>query len=114
MANNLNQTLGTTGYDKLFSGPNRGEVKSIIVTATGSALKRGELVTFADGKVKAIAKNTDVVFGVVAHDVDAATSDASVEVYLNGDFNKAEVTAANSVPVDDLFLSARNVGILLR
>ena len=109
---NLNSVLGSVDYDQLFAGPNRSDVRSLTVTATGSVLKRGELVTFADGKAKAIAQNTDAVFGVVAYDVDA--SEADVTVYLNGDFNKAKITAANSVAVDDLFLSARNVGIILR
>lgn len=111
---NLNSVLGSIEYDKLFSGPNRSEIKSLIVTGTGSALKRGELVTFSEGKVKAISTKADAVFGVVAEDVDASSTDASVTVYLNGDFNKEAITVANSVAVDDLFLSARNVGIILR
>lgn len=111
---NLNSVLGSIEYDKLFSGPNRSEIKSLNVTGTGSAFKRGELVTFADGKVKAIATKTDAVFGVVADDVDASSEDATVTVFLNGDFNKEAITAANSVAVDDLFLSARNVDIILR
>ena len=52
---NLNSVLGSVDYDQLFAGPNRSYVRSLTVTATGSALKRGELVTFADGKAKAIA-----------------------------------------------------------
>lgn len=111
---NLNSVLGSVDYDQLFAGPNRSDVRSLTVTATGSVLKRGELVTFAEGKAKAIAAKTDAVFGIVAEDVDASSADAPVTVYLNGDFNKEQVTAANSVAVDDLFLSARNVGIILR
>ena len=111
---NLNSVLGSVDYDQLFAGPNRSYVRSLTVTATGSALKRGEIVNFADGKAKAIAQNKDAVFGVVAYDVDASEADVPVTVYLNGDFNKAKITAANSVAVDDLFLSARNVGIILR
>lgn len=110
----LNSVLGRVDYNKLIAGPNRGEIKTIVMVGTGSAFKRGELVTYAEGKIKAITTKEDAVFGIIVDDVDTSSEDAPVTVYLNGDFNKEAITVANSVAVDDLFLSARNVGIIFR
>ncbi len=113
----LNTTL-TTDYDKLISGLNRGDMRTFPVTVkSGAALKRGALVTYADGKVSAVATKTDSVFGILCEDVDASKADAPGVVYTNGDFNKDAViigTLTDEGTIDDFILAARNVGIFLR
>lgn len=113
----LNSTL-TTDYDKLISGLNRGDMRTFPVTVKqGGVLKRGTLVTYADGKVSAVTTKTDTVFGIICADVDATEADADGVVYTNGDFNKEAVilgTVTDGATVDDFFLAARNVGIFMR
>lgn len=108
-------TTESTSYDSLISGLNRDEMKTFPVTAAAGTgtLKRGALVTFADGKVSAVTAKTDTIFGIIAEDVDI-TADADAVVYVNGDFNKNAVVLGDSLNVDDFILAARNVGIFLR
>ena len=41
----------STEYDKLFAGLNRDEIKTFpVIVASGQNLKRGALVTFANGR----------------------------------------------------------------
>lgn len=110
------KTTEKVEYDRLFAGPNRGEnINTFPVTVkSGADLKRGQLVTFADGKVSAPALKTDSIFGILVDDVNATSSDAPGIVYLNGDFNKEAVIASSSLKVDDFILACRNVGIRLR
>lgn len=106
--------------DNLFVG-SRDYIRSLPVTvASGeNVLKRGCLMTYdaATKKVKACKLKADVVFGVLAQDVDATSEDVEAVVYLNGDFDKAKLsmgTPGDGGTVDDFFLSALNVGILFR
>lgn len=109
----------STEYDKLFAGLNRDEIKTFpVIVASGQNLKRGALVTFANGKVSAVsAANGDTpadVFGILTDDVNASDADTEGVVYVTGDFNKAAVIVPSGVDIEDFVKAARNVGIFLR
>jgi len=110
----------STSYDSLISGLNRSEMKTFPVTVLeGQNLKRGALVTFANGKVSAVsAADGDTpasdVFGILTDDVNASDADTEGVVYVTGDFNKAAVIVPSGVDIEDFVKAARNVGIFLR
>lgn len=111
------RTSESTGYDELFAGLNRDEIKTFpVIVASGQNLKRGALVTFANGKVSAVsaADGASDVFGILTDDVDASDADTEGVVYVNGDFNKAAVSVPSGVDIEDFVKAARNVGIFLR
>lgn len=115
------RAVETTEYDKLFAGLNRDEIKTFpVIVASGQNLKRGALVTFANGKVSAVSAAADGntpasdVFGILTDDVNASDADAEGVVYVTGDFNKAAVIVPSGVDIEDFVKAARNVGIFLR
>lgn len=124
------RTSESTGYDELFAGLNRDEIKTFPVTvASGQNLKRGALVKMVNGKVTAVDSDSVTtgegddavttttysdVFGIMTDDVDASSADADGVVYVNGDFNKAAIILDDGLTVDSYVKQAREVGIFLR
>ncbi|MBQ3678384.1 MAG: hypothetical protein II929_02560, partial [Succinivibrio sp.] len=106
------RTSESTGYDNLFAGLNRDEIKTFPVTvASGQNLKRGALVKMVDGKVSAVGSTSvaesgsgsaaayDEVFGIMTDDVNASAGDADGVVYVTGDFNKDAIVLAEGLSV---------------
>jgi len=109
------RNVESTDYDNLFAGLNRDEIKTFPVTvASGQNLKRGALVTFANGKVSAVDAQSTDVFGIMTDDVDASNADTEGVVYVTGDFNAAAIVLASGLDVADFVKMARNVGLFLR
>ncbi len=121
------RTSESTGYDELFAGLNRDEIKTFPVTvASGQNLKRGALVKMVDGKVSAVGSTSvaesgsgsavafDEVFGIMTDDVNASAGDADGVVYVTGDFNKDAIVLAEGLSVSNFIKQARDVGIFLR
>lgn len=124
------RAVETTEYDKLFAGLNRDEIKTFpVVVASGQNLKRGALVKMVNGKVTAVDSDSVTtgegaeavttttysdVFGIMTDDVDATDADTDGVVYVNGDFNKAEIILGDGLTVDNYVKQAREVGIFLR
>lgn len=107
----------SVSFDTLLAGP-REHLKTMAVTvASGQNLKRGAIVTYASGKVSAVTKATDTVFGILMEDVDAEGADTDGMVYLNGEFNQDALsmgTPSAQETVADFMVAARNVGIIFR
>lgn len=121
------RTSESTGYDELFAGLNRDEIKTFPVTvASGQNLKRGALVKMVNGKVSAVGSSSvaesgsgsavafDEVFGIMTDDVNASAGDADGVVYVTGDFNKDAIVLAEGLSVSNFIKQARDVGIFLR
>jgi|GEM_PF-2444400 len=124
------RTSESTGYDELFAGLNRDEIKTFPVTvASGQNLKRGALVKMVNGKVTAVDSDSVTtgegddavttttysdVFGIMTDDVNASAGDADGVVYVTGDFNKDAIVLAEGLSVSNFIKQARDVGIFLR
>ncbi len=121
------RTSESTGYDELFAGLNRDEIKTFPVTvASGQNLKRGALVKMVNGKVSAVGSSSvaesgsgsalafDEVFGIMTDDVNASAGDADGVFYVTGDFNKDAIVLAEGLSVSNFIKQARDVGIFLR
>lgn len=76
----------------------------------GAALKAGALVTSTGELCGADSE----VYAVLAEDVDAKESAKSAPVYLTGEFNGAELSAAAGVEISALKVAARKVGIFIK
>lgn len=105
----------TKKLDKLFVDGGYEKTLTVAVTAS-EAVSRGCLVKYdtSTKKVVPLKAKTDEVFGVVAEDIESGKEGY---VYLNGEFNKAALTIGtptDGATVDDFFLSARKVNIILR
>ncbi|SPT67640.1 Uncharacterised protein [Anaerobiospirillum thomasii] len=114
----LSRDLGNVEYDKLLAGPRDWVKYTHNEVAQGeNKLKRGCLVTYdaATKTVKACKLKADVVYGILAEDVDATSSKVYARIYLSGAFNEEALsmgTPGDSGKVADFYLSARNVGII--
>ena len=109
---------GSIEYDKLLAGPRAWISYTHQTIASGeNKLKRGCLVTFdsSSKNLKACKAKADVVFGVLAEDVDATSAAVTAKVYLSGVFNEKALsmgTPSDAGTVADFYLSARAVGII--
>lgn len=75
-----------------------------------AALKRGTIIDAAGVACGADSE----VYAVVAEDVDATAEAKSAAVYLTGEFNVADLSAAEGVEVSALKVAARKVGIFIK
>lgn len=96
--------------DYLLAGPEvTSLLKNVEITA-GTAMKRGTLLSFADGKAAACAKG-GVASYVLAADVDAEAT--VVTAYSQGYFNREALIAAEGDTVDAHEEELRKVNIIL-
>ncbi len=96
--------------DHLLAGPEvTSLLKNVEITA-GTAMKRGTLLSFADGKAAACAKG-GVASYVLAADVDAEVTVATA--YSQGYFNREALIAAEGDTVDAHEEELRKVNIIL-
>lgn len=96
--------------DHLLAGPEvTSLLKNVEITA-GTAMKRGTLLSFTDGKAAACAKG-GVASYVLAADVDAEATVATA--YSQGYFNREALIAADGDTVDAHEEELRKVNIIL-
>ena len=100
----------TMKEDHLLAGPEvTSLLKNVEITA-GSAMKRGALLSFADGKAAACAKGGVAAY-ILAEDVDEAATVATV--YSQGYFHREALIAADGDTVDAHEEELRGVNIIL-
>ena len=96
--------------DHLLAGPEvTSLLKNVEITA-GTAMKRGALLSFADGKAAACAKGGVAAY-ILAEDVDEAATVATV--YSQGYFHREALVAADGDTVDAHEEELRGVNIIL-
>lgn len=96
--------------DHLLAGPEvTSLLKNVEITA-GTAMKRGTLLSFTDGKAAACAKG-GVASYVLAADVDAEATVATA--YSQGYFNREALIAADGDTVGAHEEELRKVNIIL-
>lgn len=100
----------TMKEDHLLAGPEvTSLLKNVEITA-GTAMKRGALLSFADGKAAACAKGGVAAY-ILAEDVDEAATVATV--YSQGYFHREALIAADGDTVDAHEEELRGVNIVL-
>ena len=100
----------TMKEDHLLAGPEvTSLLKNVEITA-GTAMKRGALLSFADGKAAACAKGGVAAY-ILAEDVDEAATVATV--YSQGYFHRETLIAADGDTVDAHEEELRGVNIIL-
>lgn len=96
--------------DLLLAGPEvTSLLKNVEITA-GTAMKRGTLLSFADGKAAACAKGGEAAY-VLARDVDETATVATA--YSQGYFNREALIAADGDTVGAHEEELRKVNIIL-
>lgn len=117
MAKNLNESLGTVGYDKLFvANVPESDVVTVTLAAAGP-IARGTVITGTPGgsdfaALAAAASATKALF-VLAEDVDATESTVGI-AYRTGHFNRSALTVASGYTLTAADEEAlRKSGILL-
>lgn len=100
----------TMKEDHLLAGPEvTSLLKNVEITA-GTAMKRGTLLSFTDGKAAACAKGGVAAY-ILAEDVDEAATVATV--YSQGYFHREALIAADGDTVDAHEEELRGVNIIL-
>lgn len=108
-----NEKLGTVAHDNLVADIH---VKQVIgsgtITAGAGLLKRGTVMSLADGKLS-VMKSGGAPYGILCDDVDA-TQATVAEVYLTGKFNKNALIVASGYTLTDADIKAlRDGGIFI-
>lgn len=117
MAKNLNESLGTVGYDKLFvENIPEADVVTVKLTAAG-VVKRGTVISGTPGgsdfAALAAAASAEKALYVLADDVDTADDVVGI-AYRTGHFNRGALIVAEGYTLtaaDEEIL--RKCGILL-
>jgi hypothetical protein len=117
MSKNLNESLGTVGYDNLFvENIPTADVVTVKLTAAG-VVKRGTVISGtpggADFAALAAAASTSKALYVLADDVDTAEDVVGI-AYRTGHFNRGALIVADGYTItaaDEEVL--RKSGILL-
>lgn len=100
----------TMKEDHLLAGPEVTSLLKNVEITTGTAMKRGALLSFADGKAAACAKGGVAAY-ILAEDVDEAATVATV--YSQGYFHREALIAADGDTVDAHEEELRGVNIIL-
>lgn len=118
MPKNLNESLGTVGYDALFvANIPEGDVLTVTMAAAATPIKRGTVITSTPGGTNfaplgAAATATNALY-ILADDVDTSESTVAI-AYRTGHFNRAALIVAEGYSLtaaDEEVL--RKSGILL-
>lgn len=117
MAKNLNESLGTVGYDKLFvENIPEADVVTVKLTAAG-VVKRGTVISGTPGGTDfaalSAAASAEKALYVLADDVDTAEDVVGI-AYRTGHFNRGALIVAEGYALtaaDEEIL--RKCGILL-
>lgn len=111
----LDETIGSVGFDNLFSGLTPGaEVFHVQLAAGQGVLKRGTLLAKADGGMVMIdTANTGKANAVLAETVDTGETEIGI-AYRTGHFNANALIVAEGYEITDADKEALRVaGILL-
>ena len=101
----------TITHDALFAGPEIPVLTKNFSLTTGTAMKRGTLLTVtADGAASATA-SAGVASAILAYDVDATAT--ACTAYVSGRFNRAALIAADGDTVAAHEEELRKIGIHL-
>lgn len=98
----------TLEKDGLIGGPELPLLEANVTITAGKAMARGTLITVTDGKGAATAK-AGVADGILAYDVDAAATVATI--YTAGRFNREKVIVAtgDTVAAHEAELRAKGI-----
>ena len=106
----------TTGYDELLAGPEVSILTKNIKLKSGTAYKRGMLISSEIGEDGITEMGSQTAKGgtaeyVLMRDVDATEADAVGTVYIRGRFNREKMILADgdTVEVHEAELRLRNI-----
>ncbi len=110
MAMDLAKQTFSTEPDYLIAGANVA-IETKAKTAAGAISKGAPVKLDSNGKAAAVTASGDTLYGIAAED---AVADASVVIYLTGEFFADKLALPTGVTAADLETGFRNIGIFLK